>query len=266
MEYKIVFSDVDGTLLNSSHLILPSTLAAIKELKRRNIEFVIVSARSPSGIYPILEFSNLTCPIICYSGALILDKNRTPLYSTGFCKSKGKKIIDYLENNNLDCTWNIYSMDTWIVKDRMDKRVKLEENIVHAKAINGNIDMLRDEAPIGKILCMCNPDHIFDIEQQLKNAFPELSIAKSSPTLLEIMADNVNKSTAVKRLCTILNISLENTIAFGDNYNDVEMLNTVATPFLMGNAPNELKSTFKNITSDNDNDGIAKALASLKLI
>ena len=99
MEYKIVFSDVDGTLLNSSHLILPSTLTAIEELKRRNIEFVIVSARSPSGIYPILERSEFVCPIICYSGALILDKNRTPLYSTGFCKSKGKKIIDYIELN-----------------------------------------------------------------------------------------------------------------------------------------------------------------------
>ena len=266
MNYEIVFSDVDGTLLNSNHIILPSTLAAIEQLQKRHIEFVIISARSPSGIYPILKRFGFVCPIICYSGALILDKDRKPLYSTGFSKYTGKKIVNYIESNHLDCTWNIYSMDTWIVKDRMDKRVQLEESIVQAEAINGSIDMLDDNALIGKILCMCNPDHILNIEQQLRNAFPELSIAKSSATLLEIMAGNINKSTAVKKLCNILNIPLENTIAFGDNYNDVEMLNTVATPFLMGNAPSELKSAFKNITYDNDTDGIARALASLKLI
>ena len=47
---KIIFSDVDGTLLNNSHKVLPGTVYAIRELKKKGIPFVIISARSPSGI------------------------------------------------------------------------------------------------------------------------------------------------------------------------------------------------------------------------
>ena len=72
---KIIFSDVDGTLLNNSHKVLPGTVYAIRELKKKGIPFVIISARSPSGIRPILEENNFTCPMISYSGALILDEN-----------------------------------------------------------------------------------------------------------------------------------------------------------------------------------------------
>ena len=73
--YQVVFSDVDGTLLNDQHCITPLTLLAIEKIQKQGIPFVIVSARSPSGIYPILKENNFTCPIICYGGGLILVKD-----------------------------------------------------------------------------------------------------------------------------------------------------------------------------------------------
>ena len=60
---RIVFSDVDGTLLNSRQEITPLTERAIKALKEKGIPFVITSARSPSGIYPILNEYGFNCPI-----------------------------------------------------------------------------------------------------------------------------------------------------------------------------------------------------------
>jgi len=266
MEYKIVFSDVDGTLLNSNHKVLPGTLYGIRSLQEKNIPFVIISARSPSGIYPILKENNFNCSIICYSGGLILDNNRNILYSRGFEKKVASDVISFIENNQLDCSWNIYSLDTWIVKDKKDPRIIREENIVHAQSIEGTIDLLEDDAPIGKILCMCNPEKILDIEKSLKEAFPQLSIVKSSDILLEIMATGITKSTAVHKLCEVLNIPIEATVAFGDNYNDVEMLETVAKPFLMGNAPEELKKKFPNITNNNDEEGIYNALVNIGMI
>ena len=260
MTYKIVFSDVDGTLLNSEHQLLPNTLASIRALQKRDIPFVIISARSPSGIYPIQEEYDFRSPVISYSGALILDENRKVLYSKGFSRKVAKDVVDFIEKNDFDCTWNIYSMDTWIVKDKKDPRVIREENIVHAMAVEGTVDMLDDDADIGKILCMCNPDCILDIEQKLKAAFPALSIAKSSDILLEIMPTGVTKSSAVKTLCKLWDIPLEDTVAFGDNYNDIEMLETVAQPFLMGNAPEKLQKRFQNVTASNDEDGIYKGL------
>ena len=80
--YQVVFSDVDGTLLNDQHCITPLTLLAIKKIQQQGIPFVIVSARSPSGIYPILKENNLVCPMICYGGGMILNHENEIILTT----------------------------------------------------------------------------------------------------------------------------------------------------------------------------------------
>ena len=262
---QILFSDVDGTLLDSNHKVLPNTLIAIKKMQKKDIPFVIISARSPSGIYPILLKNNFNCPIISYSGALILDSNKKVLYHKGMNKDNARKIISFIEERNFDLTWCLYSFDEWVVKDRKDNRIEREERIVEATSIEGDINSITSDE-IHKILCICNPDKIFEIEKEIKDNFPNFSIVKSSPILLEIMEKNITKATAIHKLCQLWNISINNTIAFGDNYNDFEMLTTVSKGYLMDNAPNELKKLIKLHTDSNDNDGIYNALKSLSLI
>lgn len=266
MEYKIVFSDVDGTLLSNHYQVLPGTLKAIRALKERGIPFVIISGRSPSGIYPILRENQFNCPIISYSGGMIRDENGEILYSKGFSRETAAEVIAYIEENQMDCSWNLYSNDDWLVKDKADVRVMKEENYVHAQSKEGNISALEDGAKVNKIMCICNPEKTSEIEQSLKEAFPELSIAKSSDILLEIMQNGVTKGEAIRWLCQKWDIPTEAAVAFGDNYNDVEMLETVGMPFLMGNAPSELKERFPNHTDDNDSEGIARALKKLGVI
>ena len=101
---QIVFSDVDGTLLDSRHKVLPGTVLAIHELQKNGIPFVIISARSPSGIRPILRDNGFTCPMICYSGALILDEEEKVLYSEGFSRDVAGKMIQFIEDSRFDCT------------------------------------------------------------------------------------------------------------------------------------------------------------------
>ena len=91
---------------------------------------------------------------------------------------------------------------------------------------------------------MCNPDRILEIEQALKSRVPGAVHCKVLRYFWEIMPNGVTKSSAVKTLCELWNIPLTDTVAFGDNYNDIEMLETVRMPFLMGNAPKELKGRF----------------------
>ena len=255
----IVFCDVDGTLLDSRQEVQPGTVYAIHELQKKGIPFVINSARSPSGIKTVLQKYQLSCPMICYCGALILDENEKVLYSEGFSRETAGQIIQFIEAGNFDCTWNVYSVDTWIVKDRSDMRIRREEAIVNATAAEGSVYDLSRNAKVGKILCICNPDKISEIEKTLKAAFPDMSIARSSDILLEIMKNGITKSTGVRVLCRLWNIPVECTLAFGDQYNDIEMLETVAEPVLMGNAPAGMKSRFTNVTSGNDDEGICNA-------
>lgn len=263
---RIVFSDVDGTLLTGDHRMLPGTLRAIRALQRQGIPFVIISARSPSGIYPILRDYQFQCPIICYSGALLLDEDGTVLSSQGFSPSLAAEIVSFLEQECLPCAWNLYSGDTWIVKDRSDPRVAREERIVRATSVEGTPDHLRPDARVGKILCMCDPGTIEGVQRRLKEAFPSLSIAPSSDILLEIMEAGVTKRSGVEQLCRLWGISPEDAVAFGDHYNDVEMLDAVGTPFLMGNAPQALWTRFPNRTDSNEEEGILHALEGLGLV
>ncbi|WP_408069238.1 Cof-type HAD-IIB family hydrolase [Butyrivibrio sp. JL13D10] len=264
-DFRIVFSDIDGTLLDSHHRILNGTLGAIRALKEAQIPFVIVTARGPSCVRPIFERYGFTCPMICYSGALIIDENNNILHSEGFGANEARKILSFIEDGNFPCTWNIYSEELWIVNDRSDERVRIEEDIVEVSATEGNIELLPKDAVVGKLLCMCESDDICDIEDELKKRFPDLSIVKSSDVLLEIMGKDITKASGIKRLCTDMNIPLSKAVAFGDHFNDAQMLKAVGFPFLMGNAPDEMKKEFSCVIGNNDEESIASALQSLGL-
>jgi len=262
---KIVFSDVDGTLLNSAHEITPLTETAIKRLEDNGIPFVIVSARSPSGIYPILKEYRFSCPIISYSGALILNEEKKVLFHKGMKKQEAEKIIAFMEDCRFDLTWCVYSFDEWIVKDKTDPKIISEETAVRAVSAQGSVESING-SEIHKILCICNPREILEIEEKLKKAFPMLSIAKSSDILLEIMENGITKAAAIQTLCSLWKIPLSEAVAFGDNYNDAEMLELVGHGILMGNAPCELKQKIREQTEDNDHDGIYHALLKRNLI
>ena len=119
---------------------------------------------------------------------------------------------------------------------------------------------------VDKILCMCDSEYMSPSETLLRKYFPELSIARSSDSLLEIMAGGINKAEAVRYLCDLRKIPLTSTIAFGDNYNDLEMLEAVGCGVLMGNAPSELQKHFSFVTKSNDQDGIFQAFKELGVL
>ena len=75
MNYRAIFTDIDGTLLNSSLEVSGDTAKMLREETERGTLLVLVSARSPSGIRPILERYRFRCAVIAYSGGLALDEN-----------------------------------------------------------------------------------------------------------------------------------------------------------------------------------------------
>ncbi len=261
----IVFSDIDGTLLTDEHKITEKTQEAIRKLKEQDIPFVIVSARSPSGIYPLLEDYNLKCPIISHSGGAIFDENKKVLYHTGMSKDIAKEMISFIEEEKFDLAWGVYTLTQWIVKDKSDPRVINEERVVQAQTIQGDVDTAEGEE-INKILCICNPDQILEIEEKMKKRFPGYSIAKSSDVLLEVMPGDINKAAAVERVCELYGVDIKNAVAFGDNYNDEQMLQTAGKGFLMANAPTELKTRIAHHAKSNNESGIYYALKDLKLV
>ena len=89
--------------------------------------------------------------------------------------------------------------------------------------------------------------------------------SQSSNILIEITHQNISKAFAIKKYCDLLNINIKNTIAFGDQYNDLEMLKIVGCGIAMKNAPLGIKKEVKQVTKDNNHDGIYFALSKLNL-
>ena len=265
---RAVFSDVDGTLLNSAHRVTPRTAEWIRKLGEMDIPFIIVSARSPSGIYPIMKRNGFQSALIAYSGALIMDKDRNVLYNRQIPRDLAAGIERFFiekkrSDIRFDMSWCIYSADDWISPDRSDPRIMREEQIVEAQSREGTVEDLAPGAGVNKFLCICAPGTILEIEKEVKKNFPEVEAVKSSDILLEIMAKGISKADALERYCAHLGITPQETIAFGDNYNDVEMLEAAGISCVMGNAPEEILRRFPLHTADNDHDGIAEALEQL---
>ena len=80
-EYKIIFSDIDGTLLNNENQVPEETIEELRRLDSQGVPFVLVSARMPKGMRPIREELGIHAPMVCYSGGLVLDPDDQEIYS-----------------------------------------------------------------------------------------------------------------------------------------------------------------------------------------
>lgn len=259
--YQAIFSDVDGTLLNQNHQVTPLTQKALHQLMERNIPFVVVSARSPSGIFPILKDYQLKASIIAYNGALVMDQQRYILAEKGMVTTTALQVLKELET--FDVAWCVYSFDQWFVKSRHDERILREESIVKAQSLEATLEDLQTLSTVHKILCICHSSDIFTIEQHLQQVFPQCTIVRSSDILIEIVDLGINKAKAVQKLCQLWHIPLKNVVAFGDQYNDLDMLMEVGYGWAMGNAPVDIQKKVGRVTQDNNHDGIYHALKSL---
>ncbi|WEV44604.1 Cof-type HAD-IIB family hydrolase [Streptococcaceae bacterium ESL0687] len=260
MKKKLIFSDLDGTLLNEENTVSKKTAQAIKRVILDGSDFIPVSARMPEAIAPIMESIGVTTPIISYNGALIQDENGEIVFSKTMDSEEAAGICDFVARNLVGVVWNAYSYSTWLVQNKEDYWIKKEEVSVSLSAKEGDIRSVAELPSVHKILLMGEPKVMDEILPTLREQFPELLIYPSAPYLIEVMGGTTSKGGAVKYYSDYKDVDLKDTIAFGDNFNDLDMLRVVGQGFVMANAPEEIKEEIGNITADNNHDGIAQVL------
>ncbi|WP_196594053.1 Cof-type HAD-IIB family hydrolase [Pectinatus sottacetonis] len=267
MIYKAVFSDIDGTVINSKHQLLPSTVAAVQQIVSRGIIFVLVSARMPGAIIPLADKLGQNIPLISYNGALILLSDKKKFYSKYLKADVVKKIIKEIVQYSNTVAMNYYTDDKWYVQNINDPYVRREIEITGVEPCQCGFEKLViDKILPHKLLCMAAPKECQQLERHLSGRYKELTVIRSGDTLLEIIDSTVSKAEAIKYFAGQFNIRKEEIIAFGDNYNDIDMLEYAGMGIAMGNAPDEIKRAAKMVTDSNDSDGIYNALRKLKII
>lgn len=262
--FRLVFADIDGTLLNSHHRVTDRTRAAIRRISDQGVLLILASARMPSGITPFQQFLELKTPIISYNGAYVTE------WGHGF---QPKVLMDrrlsvrdtrhiYLRCQAKGVSVSLYRDDIWYVKDLRNPWVMQECAITGCRPTYVDFQKLledweRSETGPHKILCMGQSDILHSLVNGFAEEFPRIHVMKSKPTYAEIVESQVSKGAAALKILDTFGYARENVMAVGDSDNDIDMLKVAGWGVAMGNAPTRVQTSANEVTLSNDADGLA---------
>ncbi|MDT0676733.1 HAD family hydrolase [Autumnicola musiva] len=266
MPYKIIFSDIDGTLLNSKKVLSDHTIETIQNISDK-IPFVLISARMPKAMHHLQDDLNIKhYPIIAYNGGLVMVGEKT-ISSTTIPIEIVEKLHEF--NSELNCHLSLYHEDEWYVP-QIDKWSEREEaNTKVAPEVKPNAEAIKKWKNEGKgahkVMAMGTEEDIDSIRDYLNKNFPEeLHLYRSKSTYLEIANRNISKFSAIQLLLKEhYQMDIKDCIAFGDNYNDVEMIEGVGMGIAVANARDEVLRVANTVTHAGIEDGVAKSLREL---
>ncbi len=268
MNYKILCSDLDGTLLSTKSDVSEFTVAEISRIKE-NMKVILVSARMPRSMTYVQKRLGIESqPLICYNGALILDQGKE-IASVTIPITLLKEIFNLAEAHAIRL--GLYYRDEWYVEVASER---VEKEISHTKAtpvFRSSVETFYDWKTrkitgAHKVMLMGIKDTCDAIYLKLQQLFDtDIAIYRSSETLIELTPKTVSKLTAIQLLLRA-DESLDDVIAFGDNYNDIDMLTHVGCGVAVANARQEVKAIANYITPENTDHGVAKFIKAHILI
>lgn len=268
MQIKLICSDIDGTLLNKDRELSVKTIAQIKQLAPT--PFILISSRMPKAMLHLqkeLDIEHL--PLIAYNGGLILANNKI-ISTTEILTSTTKSIATFCSKLSLHLS--LYHKDEWFVPE-LDYWAKREANNTKVTPVIQTIQTTlknweKEHKGAHKIMVMGDVEEIDSlvnyIDEYLNN---DIIGYRSKDTYLEIAHKSISKKTAIEALLShqYPELTIKNVLAFGDNYNDLEMMESVGVGAAVANSKPEVLAIADVVTDSNKDDGVANYLEKLKL-
>lgn len=282
--YRLIVTDMDGTLLNSLSEIPKKNLQAIQKAMDAGVEFAIVTGRPYSSVKGFLQKTGLKCSVIGCNGAQVTDQDGK-LVRAHYIDRESLNDIMRMANKR-DLYYQIYDNQyiytrsrTQMLKMLKNYSAKSIKRHINFRNILGGIKRLffadvkvegdlisfasnRDEGFYKIQISSLSQEELNGMREDLKSV-PHIDITSSSYFNIEIGPEGVTKGTALAELAQVKNIPREETIAMGDNYNDLPMIEYAGCGVAMENAVSPVKDKANFITKSNDDFGVAYAIEKL---
>lgn len=203
---KLTLCDIDGTLLNSKHELLPEVIKAIRQYEKSEGIFCLASARPAKGMIFLADKIGLTVPLATLNGAYIIDpsENNKVLFQKPILKDSVKQIIQLIKANHLNISINCYAGLNWYI-EKPNEWSSQESLIINFEPEIADLDQTYNQKEIHKILCMGKPEEISELNTLIaKNPQLQIIAARSKTTYLEITDHEVSKVSALKHLANYL--------------------------------------------------------------
>lgn len=257
---KILFFDIDGTLLDEHTLEIPdSTITALKRAKE-NGHIIIINTGRPKSTLAKFIFDLNPDGLVCGCGTYVEFKGNT-LYHNTLDSKRCKEIVDALDEYKIDAILegknHIYFTNNITHPDLLGFKKQSELKGFETKSL------LDSTIVFDKFAMWFNKD--VDLIG-FKNTINDFQYIVRDVDFGEIVPKHCSKATGIQVLLDHLNLSIDDSYCFGDSSNDLPMLEYAGTSIVMGNAKDELKSIASFVTKDVNQDGIMFAMESLDLI
>ncbi|WP_251555164.1 HAD family hydrolase [Neobacillus muris] len=259
-KYKILFLDVDGTILPPDHVIQESTKDAIKQIQAKGIEVFIATGRPLHEMDALAQQLNVSS-FIAYNGAYATYQGQD-LYKEPLDEAAVKQFLKIAKEHQHEAV--LYTNRTNAFTDLQSplshefiEVFSLHKNEAYTPAI--------DSIVLGMTLINLKPGDTALYDNNAGIRLSQVNIEKMQHCY-DVIHHRVNKGFGVQHVLRYLGIDKECSIAFGDGMNDKEMLQGVGESFAMGNSHPDLIRFAKHKTTDVTNSGISNGLKKLGLV
>lgn len=261
---KVLILDVDGTLTNSQKVISEKTLQALLEMQERGHIIMIASGRPTHGvkwISDVLKLEQYGGYVLNFNGARIMNvKTKEIVYQQKFPRECIEKLYDYCVKNDIGLV--TYENEKVITGTRFDSYMEAEATLNHMELVK--VDNFVDyvDFDVNKCLMTAPVDIAEKHEKELAKMFEGvLSIYRSEPYFIEAMSLGVDKAASLSHLFEIVGINVEDTVACGDGFNDMSMIEFAGVGVAMANAQEAVKKAADIVTKKtNDEDGLLEVI------
>ncbi len=261
---KAIFLDMDGTTLDDNKQMSEENLEALRLAVEAGHEVVITTGRTDSSagyLRKRYELDRIGCRyMIVYNGAAILDcETGKRLYSRTIPMEYTKAVIEAARREHLYL--HTYAGDL-VLTEREDENlaVYLKRTSMKARIVPDLMEAI--EQPVHKLLAVAvrEPDRLLAFQDaQAAWARGKVDMYFSCREYLEVVAEGVSKGDALLRFCRMMGIPAKQTIAAGDEGNDLSMIRAAGTGCAVANAQEEVKQAADYVTAhDNNHSAVAE--------
>jgi Cof subfamily protein (haloacid dehalogenase superfamily) len=283
--YRLVALDLDGTLLNSNHQISDSTVTYLRELDEKGFIITLATGRPLSTVYDYITRLNFPhpLPVVSSNGAQAWLVNVSSnekgfdeqlIFSKPVPEKVSRRVISLAKE--LGFVSQYYVENDIYADPTQPHHFELTEKYMSLTGcktiyVHDDFEVAKKRGLTTKQLVLCRPEEqdemISKFEKELAicdyliNGKPATIVRGSYGWFLEVLHPDVCKGTGLVDMCHHLNISLEQTIAFGDGDNDIEFLQYSGKGIVMKNGRDVCKRIADEVIEfTNDEDGVRKTL------
>jgi Cof subfamily protein (haloacid dehalogenase superfamily) len=251
MERKIVFFDIDGTLLNESKEIPASTKTAVRLLQEKGIYTAIATGRNPASFGWIREELRIESYVSINGQYVVFEGD--PIHSNPM----KPELLDELAHLAAENGHPMAYCSNLQVGVTHERHPLIKPNFGASSKTPVVLDPeFYKKTPVYQ----CNLFLKKEDERLYEERFPEFRLVRWHESAVDVLPKGISKAVGIELLLLATGIRNENCFAFGDDLNDVEMLTSAGTGIAMGNAVPEAIAAADLVTASSEEDGIMKGL------